>query len=220
MRPTGAVGAEPGQLDAFVELLREHHRLLDREPRRLLQLARDERRRRVALALLGRDRRRRSTSARSRSARIAFDCSSLPTLIVVAALLEQLRFELRRLRPGEPREDVPVLLGHERLDLALAVAHQLQRDRLHAAGAQAAADLVPEQRADLVADQPIEHAARALRRDHLLVDGARVLERLLNGLLGDLVERQAVESSASCPPSSWVRCQPIASPSRSGSVAT
>ncbi len=164
---------QPGNLDAaLVQLLREHHRLLHREARRLLQLARDERRRRVALALLRRHRRddprrafevgedRRSTAPRS------------PTLIVLAVLLEQLGVELRRLRSGEPREDVPVLFGHERFDLALAVAHELQRHRLHAAGAQAAADLVPEQRADLVADQTIEHAARALRADHLLVDRA------------------------------------------------
>ena len=49
-----------------------------------------------------------------------------------AVLLEELRLELRRLRPGEPREDVPVLDGDELLDLLLAVADQLQRDRLHA----------------------------------------------------------------------------------------
>ena len=89
-------------------------------------------------------------------------------------LLEQPGVELRRHRAGEPRRDVPVLLGDERVDLALAIADQLQRDRLHAAGAQAAADLVPQQRADLVADQPVEDAARLLRVDHLLVDVRRV----------------------------------------------
>ena len=47
--------AELGQLDPLVELLREHHRLFDGKPRSLLQFARDERRRRVALALLGDD---------------------------------------------------------------------------------------------------------------------------------------------------------------------
>src|SRR5207247_1114123 len=97
-----------------------------------------------------------------------------------------LRVELRRLRPGKAREDVPVFLGHELFDLALAIGDELQRNRLHAAGAQAAADLVPEQRADLVADEAIEHAARALRVDHLLVDVLRVLERLEDRLLGDL----------------------------------
>ena len=101
MRPTGAVGAEPRQLDAFVQLLREHHRLLDREARRLLQLARDERRRRVALALLGRD--RRDDPAR------AFELGEdgVRLLLVadadrLAVLLEQLRLELGRLRTGQP----------------------------------------------------------------------------------------------------------------------
>ena len=72
--------------------------------------------------------------------------------------------------PGEPREDLPVLLGDEALDLTLAIDDELERDGLDAAGAQAPADLFPEQRADLVADQPVEHAAGLLRVDHLHVD--------------------------------------------------
>ena len=39
------------QLNALVELLRDHHRLLDREACSLLQLAGDERRRRLLLPL-------------------------------------------------------------------------------------------------------------------------------------------------------------------------
>ena len=96
-------------------------------------------------------------------------------------------------RPGETRRDVPVLLGHERLDLALAIADQLEGDRLHAPGAQAAPDLVPQDRADLVADQPIEHAARLLRIDHPHVDLAGMLDGLENRLLGDLVEHQPLD---------------------------
>ena len=75
----------------------------------------------------------------------------------------------------------------------LAIADQLQRDRLHAPGAQPAADLVPEERADLVADEPIEDAARLLRVDHLLVDLGGMLERREHALLGDLVEHQAAD---------------------------
>src|SRR5256712_635076 len=181
-----------GDLDpALVQLLRDHHRLFDREARRLLELARDERRRRMTLALLG-DHRRHGPR---RALEIGED--GLRLLLVgdrhgIAALLEQLRFDLRWLRAGEPREDVPVLFGHEPLDLALAIAHQLQGDRLDAAGAETAAHLVPEQRTELVADESIEHAACALRVDHLLVDDARLLDRGLNRLLRDLVERQAV----------------------------
>ncbi len=84
------------------------------------------------------------------------------------------------------------LVGHERFDRAFAIADQLQGHRLDAAGAQAATDLVPEQRADLVTDKPVEDAARALRGHHLLVDGTRMVEGVLNGLLGDFVEGQPV----------------------------
>ena len=83
--------------------------------------------------------------------------------------------------------------GTNALNLTLAIADQLQRDRLHASGAQAAADLVPEERADLVADQAVEHATRLLRVDHLLVDLRRMFERAEHALLGDLVEHQAAD---------------------------
>ena len=88
---------------------------------------------------------------------------------------------------------MPVLFGRELLDLVLAVDDQLQGDRLHASRAQAAPHLVPQERADLVADEPVEHAARALRRNHLLVDRARMVERLLHRPLRDFVEREAVD---------------------------
>ena len=190
--PDRAVGPEARQLDPFIELLREHHRLFDGEARRLLQLARDEGRGRVALALLGRDRRdgpRRVLEIGDDPLRLLF----VQNPNRVAVLLEQLGVEFRRLRPGEPREDVPVLLGNELLDLPLTIAHKLQRDRLHAACAEAAAHFVPQQRTDLVADEAVEHAAGALGVDHLHVDALRVLDRLLNRLLRDLVEHQAVD---------------------------
>ena len=103
-----------------------------------------------------------------------------------------LRVEFGRLRPGQAGEQVPVLDGHELQDLALPIGDQLQRDRLHAAGAQPTPDLVPEQRADLVAHEAVEHAPRPLCGDHPHVDGPRMLQRILNRLLGDFVEREAV----------------------------
>src|SRR6516164_8170185 len=134
---------------ALVQLLREHHRLLDGEASGLLQLARDERRRRVALALLrrdGRDGPRGALERRQHGVRLCL----APDLDGVGVLLDELRLELRWLGGCQSREDVPVLVGHERLDLTLAVADQLEGHRLHAAGAQPAADFVPEERADLV----------------------------------------------------------------------
>ena len=87
--------------------------------------------------------------------------------------------------------DRPVLLGHERADLALAVADEPQRHGLHAPGREPAAHLVPQERADLVAHEPVEDAARLLGVDLLRVDLARVLEGLLDGAFGDLVEDHA-----------------------------
>ena len=183
-------GAFTRQLDALVELLRDHHRLLDREARRLLQLAGDERRNRALLAFLGRDRRDgpvRLLQVLEDGVRFGF----VPDLDVRAVLLEELGVELRRHRPGQPRGQVPILLGDERADLAFAIDDDLEGDRLHPAGAQAATDLVPEDRTDLVADQPVEDPARLLRVDHLLVDLRRLVECREHTLLGDLVEHQA-----------------------------
>src|SRR6202035_3925557 len=101
---------------------------------------------------------------------------------------DQLGLELWRLWSSEAREDVPVLHRDELLDLPLSIAHELQRDRLHASGAQPSADLVPQEGADLVADESIEDAARALGVDHVLIDVFGMLERFLNGRLGNLVE--------------------------------
>src|SRR5439155_5978589 len=100
---------------------------------------------------------------------------------------------LPRLGACEPREQVPVLFGTELLDLALAIGHEFERDRLRPAGTEAAPHLVPEQRADLVADEAIEHTPRPLGRDHLLVDRARMVQGLLNRLLRDLVEREPMD---------------------------
>ena len=188
----GPFDAEPGQLHAFVQLLRNLHRPLHRVARGLLQLAGDERRRGVALALFGRDRRH--------DVRGAFEIAQhvLRLLLVadlqgVVAPLHELGFEVGRQRTGERREQVPVFLGDELPDLLLAIADQLERHRLHASRTESAANLVPQDGADLVSDEPVEHAARLLRIDHLHVDHARVLHRFLHRLLRDLVEHQAVD---------------------------
>ncbi len=177
---------------AFIELLRQQHRLLHRKARGLLQLAGDEWGRGVALAFFRRDgrddpRRRFQIGQHGLRLRLVADRDC------VATLLQQLRFELWRLRAREPRENIPVLNGHEGVDFSLAVADQLQRHRLHASGGQTATHLIPQQRADLVADQAIEYAARALRVDHLRVDRAWMLERVLHRLFRDLVEREPME---------------------------
>src|SRR5581483_569367 len=80
------------------------------------------------------------------------------------------------------------LLGDERLDLALALDHQAHGDRLDAAGREPLLDLAPEQRAELVADQTVDHTPRLLRLDEIEIDLAWVPQCLLHGAARDLVE--------------------------------
>ena len=88
----------------------------------------------------------------------------------------------------EDRLDRPVLARREAADLALALDDQADGDRLDAPGRQAALDLLAEERAQRVADQAVDDAARLLGVDEVHVDLARVGERLLDRRLGDLVE--------------------------------
>ena len=81
-----------------------------------------------------------------------------------AELVAALRVEAR----GRHVEQ-PVFLWDEALYLFLALADYAQRDGLHAPGGEAALHLVPEQRAELVADEAVEHAARLLRLDEVHV---------------------------------------------------
>ena len=115
---------------------------------------------------------------------------------------------------GEADVDAPVLDRVERADLALALDDQPERDRLHAAGRQARPDPPPQQRRDLVADQPVEHAPRLLGIEQLQVDLARMQERLEDRVPGDLGERHALACAGSTPSrvATWYA---IASPSRS-----
>ena len=85
----------------------------------------------------------------------------------------------------------PILHRLEGADLTLPFDDQAHSDCLHAAGREAAAHLVPQQRRDLVADQAVEDAAGLLRVDQVLIDVAGMVECFLHGLLGDLVEGDA-----------------------------
>ena len=210
--------ARVADLAALVEALGQAHRLGDREaqlPRRvLLELRGDERRRRVLLLLLRLelgDRERHGVGAvrldlEDQGAGVfagGLGCSDIPPELAQRAghlvprdhvdllpvLCEELRAELRRLAPPQLRRERPVLSRDERLDRPLPLDDDTEGDALDAPGGQAAAHLVPQQRADLVADEPVEDAPRLLRIDLVGVDLARALERRENRLLRDLVEQ-------------------------------
>ncbi len=153
--------------DAFIQPLRQHHGALHAEAqlarRLLLQGGGDERRHRVALLLAradgfddvigaierGHDRVGRLPGCRSRRHR--------------RSILTSRAREHRRLLGVQIDVDGPVFLRDEGADLAFALHDHPQRDGLHAAGGESAADFIPEQRGNLVAHQAIEHAARLLR---------------------------------------------------------
>ena len=82
----------------------------------------------------------------------------------------------------------PVLLGHERAYLMLPVDYQPQRDGLNTSSRQTPADLLPENGAKFVPDQPVEDPPGLLRVDQPQVDAAGVVERGLDRRRGDLVE--------------------------------
>ena len=87
---------------------------------------------------------------------------------------------------------VPVFVGLEALDLLFAVIDQPHSHALHAACGQAPAHLAPEERAELVAHQTVQHPAGLLGVEQILVNGAGVGHALLHALFGDLVKGDAV----------------------------
>ena len=89
----------------------------------------------------------------------------------------------------EGRDEIRPLAAPERHAQPLAFDDQAHRDALHPSGrACALADLAPEHRRDLVADEAVEHAPSFLRLDELHVEIARRFERGLDRAAGDLVE--------------------------------
>ena len=90
------------------------------------------------------------------------------------------------------RLDGPVLLRLEGADLPLALDDQPERHGLHPAGGESGLDRPPEDRARLVAHQPVEDPAGLLRVHLPLVDLPRLVHRGEHGVSGDLLEQHPV----------------------------
>ena len=182
-------------VDALIELLRNRHRAA----RRHVQLARG-----LLLERRG-DERRRRRAALFRALDVA-DREFLPlnvrkqlvdlllvgklALLAVAVIARGKAAGL--VHAAQEHVERPVFLRNKGLDLALALHDEARRDGLHASGGQAAPDLLPEQRAELIADDAVEHAARLLCVDKVIVDVARLCDALRDDLFRDLVEGHAV----------------------------
>ena len=191
-----AHGAVPGNVHALIQRLRGAHGARCGEAQLaaglLLHGAGDERRRRHAAALAARDGGHRERLA-------LYVCQNgvglglCFYLQLFAGLFGQARGELFGLpRRAQHGVDVPVFLGLEGLYLLLPVHNQAHGHALHAPGRKPAAHFAPQKRAELIAHQPVQHAARLLGVEQVHIDGARGSHALLHALFGNFAKGDAV----------------------------
>jgi hypothetical protein len=189
------------EIHTFIKLLCQPHRAL----RRIAQLARGlllqrgggERRRRVAAPLFLVDGDHMQEALRGiLDGLLDVPCAGL---VGEAELLHFLARELDQLQRKSLRAvfafglERPVFLGFEDADLLLALADHAQRRTLHAAGRQAAAHFLPEQRREIETDQVVERASRLLGVHQVKRQVARFGHRALHLALGDFVEHHALD---------------------------
>ena len=105
-------------------------------------------------------------------------------------LAVELRLEVPQIggNPGQVCDEGPVLLGLEGTDLLLPLHHKPGGHRLNPAGGQAPADLLPQQRGELVAHDAVQHPPGLLCVHQVLVDLPGMGDGVLHYLPGDLVE--------------------------------
>ena len=192
-----AVGSHIGDRAILIELLRDPHRVAGRKTELaggfLLQRRCGEGRRGIAGERLGLDLvdgEAAGLHVRLRGHGVAFPADG-QAVDLLALPADEARGEAlpALLHLGRNR---PIFLGREALDLALALHHQAQRDRLDAARRLGAGQLAPQHRRQGEAHQIVERPARAISVDQILVQRARLRHRLGHGRLGDRVERHPV----------------------------
>ena len=88
--------------------------------------------------------------------------------------------------------DLPVFVRDEGLNFLFSLGDEAHRHRLHAPGAEAAGHFFPQERRNLIPDDPIQNATRLLGVDLVQVDRARVFKRLADLVLRDRVEDNAL----------------------------
>ena len=86
----------------------------------------------------------------------------------------------------------PVLLGLKRLYFLLTFANDTQSDGLHTPGTQTTLHLLPQEGANLVADQAIEQSTGLLGRHLMLVNATGLLQGLSDAFFGNFVQQNAV----------------------------
>ena len=103
------------------------------------------------------------------------------------------RHERRRDAAFKDRLEQPIFFGHESLPFLFAFDDEAQGHGLDASGGDAAFDVFPEERGDLVSHEAVEHAAGLLGVEQVDVEVARVIQRLMYGTGGDFVELDTLD---------------------------
>ena len=186
VRDLGRVGTHVGnesdgtflaEINAFIQALGDHHGAFHAETQLargiLLELAGGKRgcRTAAALALLN----RANAPVGALRGSLDFGCifAVRDGSLLVADSDEPGR-ESRRLGRVQMGVNGPILFLDERLDVTIALNDEAQGHGLHASGGYSTTHFVPQQRRDLVPDQPIKHAAGLLRIHQVMVDVARM----------------------------------------------
>lgn len=87
----------------------------------------------------------------------------------------------------------PYSSGHESLPFLFTLDDEAKGHGLDASGGDAAFDVFPEERGDLVSHEAVEHAAGLLGVEQVDVEVARVIQRLMYGTGGDFVELDTLD---------------------------
>ena len=105
---------------------------------------------------------------------------------------EKLRLSLLVSAKGKNRFNRPKFLRNEFFDFRFAFHDNPCGDGLHTSRRKTAFYGFPKVRAELIAHNPVKHAARLLGIDEIHIDCARMLDLRLDGVLGNFIERHAV----------------------------
>ena len=192
-RQVHRVGTHIGDVSAFIEALRHHHRLRNRKTEFaggfLLQGRSGERRCRRAFQGLFRD-------ALHREFGIATLLEEGQCLVVGLETGRErggnLLWIVAAAREHEFSRDVVVGFALEVLDFALALDNQSHGNALHATCRQRGFYFAPQHGRNLEAHQSVEHATSLLRVHKVHVDVARMLDGVENRRFRDFVEHNAV----------------------------
>ena len=178
--------------DAFIKLLRYHHRLFSSKIQTLhcflLQAAGSERRQRITFTLLFRCF-FNNISSFSQSLFYNSRFFSRANFQLFTQMFDDLCFKNRCFCFfAQLRIQRPVFFGYKISNFFFPVSNNFYCYRLHASGTQAFSDFPPQQRAELITHDTVNNTACLLRVDFIQIDRTRIFQRVFDGAGRDLVK--------------------------------